>query len=143
MKLSTSYKGLVLGISLVNVIGLFPESGSAAPGGTGSAKVTTTQQKTESTKDASTPQRDVRAENQAENQNMTAYETELVRKIRSAIAADAALSMEAKNVVITANNGKILLQGSVSNAEEKARVTETAKRHSGAMTVVDQTVINR
>jgi osmotically-inducible protein OsmY len=80
---------------------------------------------------------------QAENQAMTAYETELVRKIRSSLSEDNELSTQAKNVVITSNNGKVLLQGSVPSRGEQRKIVDIAKLHSGAMSVIDQTVIHR
>ncbi len=57
----------------------------------------------------------------------------ITKKIRSELMKDAALSMKAKNIKIIAVNNGVTLKGTVSSAEERARILEhayiTAPKH--------------
>lgn len=52
---------------------------------------------------------------------------ELVRNIRKAITDDDSLSMAAKNITITARNGKVNLTGKVRSQEEKEKILQKAR----------------
>jgi osmotically-inducible protein OsmY len=77
----------------------------------------------------------------AQDTGKTQNETETIRKIRSEIVNDSALSMQAHNVKIINQEGQIYLKGPVENASEKSKVEEIAKRTAGNMNVVNQTYV--
>lgn len=63
---------------------------------------------------------------------------EITEQIRKAVVADAALSMNAKNVKIVVHVGEVTLRGPVASAEERALIERIAKNTAGTRTVVNE-----
>lgn len=74
---------------------------------------------------------------------MSEKDTELTRRVREQIVADEKLSMNAKNIKIIAQNGKITLKGPVDSATERNKVEAIAKKVSGAKSIVNQTEVEK
>lgn len=73
----------------------------------------------------------------AQDQGLSAADTQLTQRIRQAIVADESLSLTAKNVKVIAQNGRVTLRGPVSNAQEKTTIVALATGIAGAGQVVD------
>jgi osmotically-inducible protein OsmY len=78
-----------------------------------------------------------------EDQGGTAADRELSAKIRKAIVDDDALSTNAHNVKVIAQNGVVTLRGPVKSASEKASVAAKAKKVSGVKRVDNQLEIEK
>lgn len=78
----------------------------------------------------------------AENQGQTERDTELTRTIRQRIVKDDSLSIQAHNIKIISEQGRIVLRGPVNSAAEKAKVEKIAKSVAGKMAVTNETVIS-
>lgn len=74
-----------------------------------------------------------RAENSktSDSQNMDREDTELIAKVRRAIVDNDKLSLDAQNIKIMAENGKVTLRGPVDTAKEKTVVGNLAKQIAG------------
>ena len=77
------------------------------------------------------------------DQGNSAADRELTAKIRKAIVADDALSIQAQNVKIITIDGSVTLRGPVKTAAEKAAVAAKAKQIAGANRVDDQLEIEK
>jgi|SRR5580765_5738243 hyperosmotically inducible protein len=62
----------------------------------------------------------------------------ITQEIRKAVMADKSLSMNAHNVKIITENGKVTLRGPVKSAEEKASIEAKAQQVAGAQRVDNQ-----
>src|SRR5580692_5335822 len=74
----------------------------------------------------------------AEKQSNSKDDLALTQKIRQAVMKDGSLSMNAKNVKIIAQNGKITLKGPVESQQEKDTVAIKAGEIAGKDNVDDQ-----
>jgi osmotically-inducible protein OsmY len=63
---------------------------------------------------------------------------EITRSIRQSLVKDPHLSLDAHNIKIITQNGKVILKGPVRSDEEKAIVAEKAKTIAGSKNVEDQ-----
>ena len=71
----------------------------------------------------------------AGDQSPSTADLGIARSMREAIAADPALSMNARYVTIISSNGVLTLRGSVDSASEKAAVGAAAQRVAGVTRV--------
>lgn len=78
----------------------------------------------------------------AENQAQTEKDTDLTRTIRQRLIADESLSVNAHNVKVISEQGRIVLRGPVNSASEKAKVEKIAKSVAGKTAVTNETVIS-
>jgi hyperosmotically inducible protein len=76
--------------------------------------------------------------NTAEKQSSSKDDLALTQKIRQAVMKDGSLSMNAKNVKIIAQNGKITLKGPVESQQEKDAIATKAGEIAGKDNVDDQ-----
>jgi hyperosmotically inducible protein len=74
----------------------------------------------------------------AEKQSNSKDDLALTQKIRQAVMKDGSLSMNAKNVKIIAQNGKITLKGPVESQQEKDTVATKAGEIAGKDNVDNQ-----
>ncbi|MEK2645345.1 BON domain-containing protein [Bdellovibrio sp. BCCA] len=90
-----------------------------------------------------TNQKTINTTNQktAEDQMMNASDTELTRRVREQIVADNSLSVNAKNVKIISQNGRVTLKGPVDSTQERNKIETIAKSVSGAKIIVNETVV--
>jgi osmotically-inducible protein OsmY len=80
----------------------------------------------------------------ADNQAMNASDMEISRKIRKQIMESKNLSLNAQNVKIISQNGKVTLKGRVMTPQEKTTIGEMAENVVGQSNVVnDTTVVKR
>lgn len=112
--------------SLFLIAGLLATGGSASAEGYGSQETVSKKYQTEKT---------------AENQGMNERDTELTRRVREQIVAQEDLSVNAKNVKIISQNGRITLKGTVDSVQERSKVGAIARKVSGAKSVVNQTEV--
>ena len=73
----------------------------------------------------------------ADKQKMNPEDSELTKKIRSAITSDKSLSTYAHNVKIITQNGKVTLKGPVRSNQEKSTVLTKATEIAGEGNVTD------
>ena len=78
----------------------------------------------------------------AENQAQTEKDTDLTRTIRQRLVADESLSVNAHNVKVISEQGRIVLRGPVNSASEKAKVEKIAKSVAGKTAVTNETVVS-
>ncbi|MBZ5619802.1 MAG: BON domain-containing protein [Acidobacteriia bacterium] len=64
-----------------------------------------------------------------------------MQEIRKAVVDDKALSKDAHNVKIVAQDGKVTLKGSVDSAEEKQSVEQKATEVAGAGNVTNELTV--
>ena len=76
--------------------------------------------------------------NTAEKQSSSKDDLALTQKIRQAVMKEGSLSMNAKNVKIIAQNGKITLKGPVESQQEKDAIATKAGEIAGKDNVDDQ-----
>lgn len=62
----------------------------------------------------------------ADQQTSNKADVELIRNIRRSLTADNSLSVNAQNVKIISQSGRVILKGPVKNADEKATVERIA-----------------
>ncbi|WP_374073485.1 BON domain-containing protein [Bdellovibrio bacteriovorus] len=79
----------------------------------------------------------------AEEQKMTIKDTEITRNIRQKIIEDRSLSVNAHNIKIISENGKVTLKGAVASSAEQQKVGEIAKSVAGKTPVVNETTISK
>lgn len=75
---------------------------------------------------------------EAEDQSNRDLDVELVASIRQAITDEEGMSVNARNVKIIVQGGRVLLRGPVASNAEKARVEEIARKAAGGRTVVNE-----
>lgn len=97
---------------------------------------------TDATTDADNTQRNVRDRDDRTvtplNQGNSKADVDTTAQIRKEILAGKNLSVNARNVKIITNNGRVTLRGPVNTAEEKRLIGEIAKRMAPAGTVDNQ-----
>ena len=59
----------------------------------------------------------------------------LAESVRKAIAADMALSYDARNVRVTADDGVVTLRGTVASEDERSRIEALARNCAGVRSV--------
>jgi osmotically-inducible protein OsmY len=74
-------------------------------------------------------------------QKLSKADRELTRKIRRAVVSDKALSVEAHNIHITAQDGAVTLVGSVKSDDEKKTIEDKATEIAGAGKVTDELTV--
>ena len=74
----------------------------------------------------------------ADQQKMNSADTELTKKIRSALMGDKSLSSYAHNVKVISQDGTVTLKGPVRSEEEKAAVEAKANEAAGGAKVVSE-----
>jgi hyperosmotically inducible periplasmic protein len=74
----------------------------------------------------------------AEQQSNSKDDLALTQKIRQAVMKDGSLSMNAKNVKIIAQNGKITLKGPVESQQEKDAIATKAGEIAGKGNIDNQ-----
>lgn len=74
----------------------------------------------------------------ADKQKMNAEDSEITKKIRSAIVSDKSLSTYAHNIKIVTQNGKVTLRGPVRSDEEKKTVLSKAREIAGEGNITDE-----
>jgi osmotically-inducible protein OsmY len=77
----------------------------------------------------------------ADQQGMSAADTEMTQKIRATIMKDKTMSVYAKNVKIIARNGQVTLEGPVRNDAEKMAIEKAAADVAGATNVTNHLTI--
>jgi hyperosmotically inducible protein len=91
-----------------------------------------------------TNQRDRKdSEPTADQQTNDKSDLKLTAEIRRAVIADKSLSMNAHNVKIIAQDGKVTLKGPVESAAEKKNVEGKADQIAGRKNVVSELQINK
>lgn len=75
---------------------------------------------------------------EAEDQSNQEQDVALVAAIRQAITDADGLSVNARNVKIIVEGGRVLLRGPVASTAEKARVEEIARKAAGGRAVVNE-----
>jgi osmotically-inducible protein OsmY len=78
----------------------------------------------------------------AEDQNMTQNDTAITRTIREKLTSDSSLSINAQNIKVISENGRVILKGPVASAEEKRKVESIAKGVAGKTAVINNTTVN-
>ena len=71
-------------------------------------------------------------------QKVTKADRELTQKIRKAVVSDKALSLEAHNIHIKAQDGAVTLTGTVKSDEEKKAIEDKATEIAGAGKVTSE-----
>jgi hyperosmotically inducible protein len=71
-------------------------------------------------------------------QKMSKADRDLTQKIRRAVVSDKSLSVEAHNIHITAQDGSVILIGTVKSDDEKKSIEDKATGIAGAGKVTDQ-----
>jgi hyperosmotically inducible protein len=79
----------------------------------------------------------------ADQQKNGKSDLQLTAEIRRSVMADKALSINAHNVKIIADNGKVTLKGPVANAKEKQIVEDKAQHIAGSENVVSEIQIKK
>lgn len=74
----------------------------------------------------------------ADQQKENSSDRELARQIRRAVVKDKALSTDAHNVKIIAQNGTVTLKGAVKSDEEKQAIESKATEIAGAGKVTNE-----
>ena len=74
----------------------------------------------------------------ADRQRMNSMDSDLAKRIRSAITDDKSLSTYAHNIKIIAQDGKVTLKGPVRSEEEKSAIEAKATEVAGAGNVINQ-----
>src|SRR5260370_28728256 len=74
----------------------------------------------------------------ADQQKMNSADTEVTKKIRSALMADKSLSSYAHNVKVISQDGTVTLKRPVRSEEEKAAVEAKANEAAGGAKVVSE-----
>ena len=77
----------------------------------------------------------------ADQQNETAADRELTKKIREAVVADKDLSTYAHNVKIVAQDGQVTLKGPVRSEAEKKSIAAKASEIAGAGKVKNEITV--
>ena len=77
----------------------------------------------------------------ADDQGMSAADTQMTGKIRASIMKIDNLSAYAKNVKIITKNGKVTLRGPVRDASEKAAIEKATQDVAGAPNVTSELTI--
>jgi hyperosmotically inducible protein len=77
----------------------------------------------------------------ADQQKANSTDTELTKKIRSAIVADKTLSTYAHNVKVISQDGTVTLKGPVRSEEEKTAVEAKATEAAGGAKVVNELTV--
>jgi hypothetical protein len=119
------------------------------PAGAGvpSAKTTprrASDQDTPAADNTGTNQRDRKdSEPTADQQKNDKTDLDLTAEIRRSVMADKALSTNAHNIKIIAENGKVTLKGPVATAKEKKIVEKKAQQIAGAANVVSEIQIKK
>jgi hyperosmotically inducible protein len=91
-----------------------------------------------------TNQRDRKdSEPTADQQKNGKSDLDLTAEIRRSVMADKALSTNAHNVKIIAENGKVTLKGPVATAKEKKIVEKKAQQIAGSANVVSEIQIKK
>lgn len=72
------------------------------------------------------------------DQSESEADRSVTQQVRQALMADAALSMNAKNIKIVTQNGKVTLRGVVASAEEKSSIEAEARAVPGVLECDDQ-----
>lgn len=75
------------------------------------------------------------------NQASALSDANLQRSIHDQIMSDETLSVGAKGVTVTSENGKVTLKGSVASNQERMKLEEIAKKAKGAKSVDNQTEV--
>ncbi len=81
--------------------------------------------------------------NSSDSQGMTQRDTDISRAIRERIMADSSLSINAQNIKIFSQDGKVTLRGDVASAAERSKVEGIAKSVAGKMSVINSTIITK
>ncbi|HEV8337867.1 MAG TPA: BON domain-containing protein [Candidatus Polarisedimenticolia bacterium] len=76
------------------------------------------------------------------DQGTSEADRELTQKVRQGVMDDDSLSTTAKNVKIITREGKVLLRGPVSSAEERARIESIAAGVAGTGNVTNELAID-
>ena len=76
------------------------------------------------------------------DQGTSEADRELTQKVRQGVMDDDSLSTTAKNVKIITREGKVLLRGPVSSAEERARIESIAAGVAGTGNVMNELEID-
>lgn len=79
--------------------------------------------------------------NPMRNQTTALSDANLQRSIHDQIMSDETLSVGAKGVTVTSENGKVTLKGSVASNQERMKVEEIAKKAKGTKSVDNQTEV--
>ena len=79
----------------------------------------------------------------ADQQKNDKSDLDLTAEIRRSVMADKALSTNAHNIKIIAENGKVTLKGPVSTAKEKKIVEKKAQQIAGSENVVSEIQIKK
>jgi osmotically-inducible protein OsmY len=74
-------------------------------------------------------------------QKLSKADRELTRKIRRSVVSDKALSVEAHNIHITAQDGSVTLIGTVKSDDEKKAIEDKATEIAGAGKVTSQLTV--
>lgn len=79
--------------------------------------------------------------NPMRNQTTALSDANLQRSIHDQIMSDETLSVGARGVTVTSDNGKVTLKGSVASNQERMKLEEIAKKVKGAKSVDNQTEV--
>lgn len=76
-------------------------------------------------------------------QKLSKADRELTRKIRRAVVSDKALSVEAHNIHINAQDGAVTLVGSVKSEDEKKAIEDKATEIAGSGKVTSELTVSQ
>lgn len=107
-----------------------PASGAATGSASGEARQTAPDNTGRNRAHAQQPE--------AEDQSNREQDVALVSAIRQAITDEDGLSVNARNVKIIVEGGRVLLRGPVASTAEKARVEAIARKAAAGRTVVNE-----
>lgn len=74
----------------------------------------------------------------ADRQGQSEQDLELTRKIRQSVIADKELSINAKNIKIISNDGRVVLRGPVNSEKERSTIQRFADDAAGAAKVTNR-----
>lgn len=77
----------------------------------------------------------------AEDQNMTQKDTDISRTIREKLTSDSSLSIDAQNIKVISENGRVTLKGPVASSTERMKVERIAKGVAGETAVINNTTV--
>jgi osmotically-inducible protein OsmY len=69
---------------------------------------------------------------------MSETDRALAQRVEDALRKNSALASAAQNVQVQANNGEVILKGSVNNEQEKANIAAEAQKIAGVSKVNNQ-----
>lgn len=87
--------------------------------------------------------REVAAKTADDQATTTQKDTDITRLIRRKITESSDLSVNAQNIKIITENGRVVLKGSVESKAESMKVEKLAKSVAGSLPVINNTTVEK